>query len=166
MVRALSLGAVLAALWLLLSGHLELMFLVFGAISVALAVAFAQRMDAIDREGHPIHFGRAAFLYWPWLFWEIVKSSIDVARLILNPRLPISPNVVRLATSQMSEVGRVVYANSITLTPGTVTIGIENGTFEVHAITRGMAESLMEGEMDRRVAAVEPPEQRTAGSAS
>jgi multicomponent Na+:H+ antiporter subunit E len=150
----------LAALWLLLSGHFEWLFLGFGVLSVAAAVFLARRMNAIDSEGFPMQMLRFVFLYWPWLAWEIGKSNIAVARLVLNPRLPISPTMIEVKATQRSDVGRVTYANSITLTPGTVTVAIEGDRFLVHALTRDMAADVESGGMDRRVTALE--EKRSA----
>jgi multicomponent Na+:H+ antiporter subunit E len=94
-------------------------------------------------------------VYWPWLLWEIVKANLEVARLILAPRMAISPTVIKVKASQPDELGQVIYANSITLTPGTVSIDVRDATIEVHAITREMAEGLQTGEMDRRVTQME-----------
>lgn len=154
MVHAISLAAVLAGLWVLLSGHFEPLLLGFGVLSCAVVVAISLRMDVVDREGHPIHLGRGALTYIPWLLVEIAKSNIDVARCILDPRLPISPRRIRVKVSQTSELGQVVYANSITLTPGTVSVVVEGGHIDVHALTAAGAESLAAGEMGRRVTAM------------
>ncbi|MEE8216319.1 MAG: Na+/H+ antiporter subunit E, partial [Acidiferrobacterales bacterium] len=129
-----------------------------GALSVLLVVTIALRMGVVDREGHPIHLSPKALLYWPWLAWEIVKSNVDVARRILSPTLPISPTVIRLKASQKSELGKVIYANSITLTPGTVSIDIDGDKIEVHALTREAAQALRTGDMDRRVTRFEGDE--------
>ena len=155
LIRAISLAAVLTALWLLLSGHMEPLLLGLGAVSVAFVVWIAHRMDVVDREGHPIHLTTRFLTYLPWLAWEIVKANIDVTRRVLDPRLPVGPTVFRVAASQKSELGHVIYANSITLTPGTVTIDIDGDVLVVHALTREAAEGVMTGEMDRRVSAVE-----------
>lgn len=155
MLRALSLGLTLAVLWLLLSGQFEPLFLSLGVLSVVAVVLIARRMEVIDPEGHPVHLARLIFSYWPWLVKEIIKSNIDVTRLVLNPRLPISPTVIAVKATQQSDVGRVTYANSITLTPGTVTIATEHDSFLVHALTRDMAAGVESGDMDRRVAALE-----------
>lgn len=155
MPHVISLAVVCYGLWLLLSGHYVPLLLSLGALSVAIVVIVALRMDVIDREGHPIHLTAKALLYWPWLLWEIVKANVDVTRRILAPRMPISPTVVRLRASQRSELGRVIYANSITLTPGTVSMDIERDTITVHALTREAAQALRSGEMDRRVRAFE-----------
>lgn len=158
MVHAISLALVLFALWLLLSGHYVPLLIGLGALSVLLVVTIALRMDVVDREGHPIHLSLKALLYWPWLAWEIVKSNVDVARRILSPTLPISPTVIRLKASQKSELGKVIYANSITLTPGTVSIDIDGDKIEVHALTREAAQALRTGDMDRRVTRFEGDE--------
>lgn len=155
MIRAISLGGVLFGLWLLLSGHYDPLLIGFGLFSCALVVAIAHRMDVVDREGHPIDLGFGAVTYWLWLLLEIAKSNIDVARRILDPSLPISPTVIRVKTSQKTELGRVIYANSITLTPGTVSVQLADGMIEVHSLTADGAASLEEGEMDRRVTAME-----------
>lgn len=155
MLQALSLGAVLYGLWLLLSGHYQPLLLGLGVASTIVVVLIARRMDLIDREGHPIHLSWRFLLYIPWLGWEIVKANIDIARVIVRPRMAIGPTVLRLKATQKSELGHVIYANSITLTPGTVTIGLEEGVLSVHALTREAAEGLKSGDMDRRVTAVE-----------
>lgn len=156
MLHAASVFLVLYAFWLLLSGLFTPFLLAAGAGCALAVLAFARRMDVIDHEGHPIHLGwRALFSYWPWLIKEIAKSSWDVSRRILDPRLPISPTLTRFRPSQISELGLVIHANSITLTPGTVAVEVEAGEFLVHALTREGAAGLAGSEMDRRVAALE-----------
>ena len=154
-VHAISLGVVLAVVWLLLSGHYEPLVLTLGLASCVAVVAITRRMDLIDHEGHPIHLTRRALIYWPWLAWEIVKANIDVAKRVLAPGLPISPTVVRLTASQKSDLGLVIYANSITLTPGTVSVDVDPGEILVHALSSDAAKELEGGEMDRRVSQVE-----------
>ena len=151
MIHSISLGAVLFAVWVLLSGHFDPLMLSFGLGSCALVVFVTTRMDVVDREGHPIDLTWGALIYWPWLFKEIILANIDVARRVLSPTLNISPTLVRLKASQRSDLGQVIYANSITLTPGTVSIDVANGEILVHAISLEGAEALIEGEMDRRV---------------
>ena len=112
-------------------------------------------MRVVDAEAHPIDIAGRLLLYVPWLLWAIVKANLDVARRILTFRLPISPRLIRVKASQKSDLGQVIYANSITLTPGTVSVDLQDGTILVHALTRECAEDLQEGEMDRRVAALE-----------
>ena len=150
-MHAFSAVLVLFGFWLLLSGFFEPFLMTAGAVSALGIVALARRMNVIDREGHPIHLGRSALTYWPWLFVEIAKSAWDVARIILNPRLPVSPTLVRTKASQKMTVGVVTYANSITLTPGTISVDVGRGEILVHALTREGAAGLQSGEMDRRV---------------
>jgi multicomponent Na+:H+ antiporter subunit E len=155
MVRAISLGVVLYAVWWLLSGHLDPLLLGLGAACSLLVVVIAWRMDVIDHEGHPVQLTWRILLYWPWLVWEIAKANLEVARIIVDPKLPISPEVIRVRASQKSELGQVIYANSITLTPGTVSVDVADNAIDVHCLTRELAAGLQQGEMDRRVARVE-----------
>ena len=151
----LSLFILLAAIWLLLSGYYTALLLSLGALSCALVAALCRRMGVIDPEGHPNHLFLGLLLYIPWLLWEICKSNIDIAWRILDPKLPIAPRVIRIKTSQKTHLGQVIYANSITLTPGTVSVEVEQGEITVHALTGETAAALLEGSMDRRVTRLE-----------
>ncbi len=155
MLRAISLGLVLFGIWLLISGIYTPLLISLGAVSCLAVVGIAHRMDVVDHEGHPIHLGWRALTYWMWLTVEIVKANIDVARRILDPKLPIDPAVVTVKASQDSELGHVIFANSITLTPGTVSMRVAENTILVHAIATDMAEDVQSGAMDRRVTAME-----------
>lgn len=156
MARSFSAVLALFLFWLLLSG-IYTSFLVISGMGSALAVVlFARRMDVIDHEGHPIHLGWWALVsYWPWLAGEIVKSAWDVTLRIVHPRLPISPTLVEFVPSQETDIGLVIHANSITLTPGTIAVEVEHGRFLVHALTREGAAGLAGSEMDRRCSALE-----------
>jgi multicomponent Na+:H+ antiporter subunit E len=154
--HAVSAFVVLYLFWLLLSGYFVAFLLAAGAGCAAAVVLLARRMDVIDREGHPIHLGARALLsYWPWLLKEIVKSGWDVSRRILDPRLPISPTLTRFKPSQMTDIGLVIHANSITLTPGTISVEVARDELLVHALTNDGAASLAGSEMDRRVTELE-----------
>lgn len=159
MLHAVSLAFTLSVLWLLLSGYFtEPLLLVLGLASVLLVVAMVHRMEVLDQEGHPVHLGARVLLYWPWLLKEIVLANIDVGKAILGFRGAVAaPTVFRVQASQMSELGRVIYANSITLTPGTVTIAVDGDRLTIHALTPGAVEGLEGGEMDRRVSRLEEP---------
>ena len=159
LLRAASVWVTLLVFWLLLSG-IYTAFLVAAGIGCALAVTLiARRMGLVDREGHPVHLSiRTFFWYWPWLVKEILKSAWQVACVILHPRLPISPRIVRFRPSQQSDLGLVIHANSITLTPGTICIEATREDFLVHALTaRGAAGATAGSDMDRRVARLESP---------
>ncbi len=150
----LSLFAFLFVVWLLFSGYFEPLLLTLGLLSCAFVVWIAVRQNVVDHEGHPVHLRPVRWLsYTVWLAGEIVKANIDVAARIWNPKLPISPTVVKVP-ADMNELGQVIYANSITLTPGTVSIDLDNNVITVHALTREGAEELSKGEMARRVQGV------------
>jgi multicomponent Na+:H+ antiporter subunit E len=152
-VRVASLAIALYAFWLLLSGHTDAFLLGAGAL-VAVAIAFAGRwFGYADREGHPVELILAGFRYWPWLLAEIAKSAFAVARIILTPSLPIAPRMVTLRAGPRTAVGMVTYANSITLTPGTITVDVDrhDRRLVVHALTAEGAAGLAAGVMDRRV---------------
>jgi multicomponent Na+:H+ antiporter subunit E len=158
MVRSISFFLTLAIFWLLLSGMFTPFLLAAGAGSALAVALIARRMDLLDHEGHPVQLAWGAVLsYWPWLLKEIVKSAWDVSRRILDPRLPIAPTLAEFAPSQKTDLGLVIHANSITLTPGTVAVEVAAGRFLVHALTREGAAGLAGSEMDRRCAALERP---------
>jgi multicomponent Na+:H+ antiporter subunit E len=147
----------LFAFWLVLSGHYEPLLLGFGVASTALVVVLARRMGVVDEEGLPFEVGGRFLLYLPWLMKEVFVANLRVARIILTPRLPISPILVRFRSSQRTDLGRVIFANSITLTPGTITTGVYGREVEVHSLTWVDVDGREEDEMDQRVAWVEGP---------
>ncbi len=153
-MRLVLISVTLYVYWLLLSGHYTPFLLMAGAVSSVAVVAFSGSKGITDEEGFPIERLPRALLYWPWLGWQMVLSALNVTRLILNPRLPISPTMVRVDALQASPVGLATYANSITLTPGTIAVEIsETGRcIWVHAITRENAAGFADDEMNRRVA--------------
>lgn len=147
----------LAVAWWLWSGHTEPLILVFGAASCAFALWFALRMEILDPESWPSGMALRFIAYVPWLLWQIAKANLHVARVIWSPGLPIRPRLVRVPTTQRSELGNAIYANSITLTPGTVSLDVRERSILVHALTDATREGLLSGEMDRRVTRVEGP---------
>ena len=151
MFHAISLFVALYLFWLLLSGFFTVFLLSAGAGSAFAVVWFARRMDLVDHEGHPIQLGPRILIYWLWLLKEIGKSAWDVSKIIVHPKLPISPTLVRFKPSQRTDVGLVVHANSITLTPGTITIEATSDEFLVHGLTHGNAAATVGSEMDRRI---------------
>jgi len=153
--HAVSLGVTLFIVWLLLSGFFQAFLITLGVASCLVIVYIALRMDVVDHEAHPIHLTMRIIGYWAWLLKEIWLAGIDVTKRVLLPNSPISPTLVQLKTTQKSELGKVVYANSITLTPGTFTIRVYDDQILVHALSQEGADGLAEGEMDRRVTAVE-----------
>jgi multicomponent Na+:H+ antiporter subunit E len=141
--------------WILLSGYFTT-FLLLAGVGCSLAVVLlARRMGILDIEGHPVTMLPRALPYTAWLVKEMVKSAWVVSKIILHPKLPISPTLVRFRPTQRTVVGLVTHANSITLTPGTITMQAEPDQFLVHALTREGAEGAASGEMDARVSTCE-----------
>lgn len=155
MLRAFGLGAILFAFWLSISGHYTPLVTSLGVLSCALVVWIAVRMDVVDQEGFPVHLGGRALVYIPWLLKEIFVANVRVAKIILSPGLPIDPVMVRYRGTQETDVGRALYGNSITLTPGTITTGIDGPYYEVHSLTWVEVEGDEEDEMSQRVTWVE-----------
>jgi multicomponent Na+:H+ antiporter subunit E len=155
-LRAFGLGTILFGFWLALSGHFDSPLLLgFGVGSCVLVVYLSVRMDVVDHEGVPYHvFGRI-LAYIPWLMKEIFVANVEVARVILSPTPRISPRIVVFHGSQETDLGRVVYANSITLTPGTITTGVEGNEFQIHALRAADLETDEEQQMDIRCTWVE-----------
>jgi len=153
-MRLVLISVTLFGYWLLLSGHYDARLVISGAVLSVLVVAFCLFKGITDEEGFPIEKLPRALIYWPWLAWQMVLSALNVTRLILHPRLPISPTMVKVDALQKTAVGITTYANSITLTPGTISVEVsEQGkAIWVHAITRENAEGFSDDEMNRQVA--------------
>lgn len=145
----------LFVIWLLLSGHYTPLLLVFGVLSTLFVVYLATRAEVVDHEVVLVLLKRRALLYWLWLGGQIIKSNIDVTRRILDPKLRISPDLIRVKATQRTDLGRVTYANSITLVPGTVAISVAEDEIIVHALTREVAAELQRGEMNDRITDME-----------
>lgn len=160
MLRYASLGSSLFLLWLLLSGHFEPLLLSFGIGSCALVAYIAWRMDAVDRAGFAILLSVRLVPYVIWLVGEIFRANVRVARIILTPRLPISPIVVPFQAHQKTDLCKVIYANSITLTPGTITTGVEGDMLRIHALTWKDIDGREEDKMNQMICALEAPEDR------
>ena len=135
----------------MLSGHTSPLLLSLGLLSVTAVVACASRLEVLDDESVPVHLLPGLIRYVPWLIGQVIRSNLDVARRIVSPELPIHPSVIKVDATHHTEVGRVTYANSITLTPGTISLDVSAETIEVHALTEDAANDLMSGEMARRV---------------
>lgn len=154
-MRYVSMAGLLFAFWLALSGHYTPMLITAGAVCSVACVFAAIRMRSADPEGHPIELFWGAITYFPWLFVEIAKSGWSVTKVILHPSLPISPTMTVVRASQKTPAGMATYANSITLTPGTITVEVNGNEFTVHAMVRDGALDVEDGRMDRRVSRFE-----------
>ena len=150
MTYVIGLATALTLLWLGLSGMLEPLMLVLGFISVAISVALASRLGLIDREASPYHRILAFVRYTPWLIMEILKANVTVLKAILSPTLDIHPTLVKVRSTCRSDLAKVIFANSITLTPGTVTIRVDDDSMLVHGLYEDGAQPEAFEEMDRR----------------
>lgn len=139
--------------WLLLSGHYSALLLTLGALAVALVMWFVRRMDQVDGDRVRLRAGRELAGYLLWLGWSVIRSNIDVARRVWTPSLPIRPTWGRLDIRVDTPMQKTLYANSITLTPGTLTAEVGDDYFLVHALSEEGLEELRGGEMERRVLA-------------
>lgn len=156
MKHNIGLAALLALVWLLNSGHYDGLFFLFGAFSVILVAYISHRMDIVDHETAPVHLTIKLASYYAWLFKAIVLANLDVIGRIWRPHLGISPGTAWIETRQETDMGKVIYANSVTLTPGTVTLDIRDNKLRIHSLTAQGLESLRDGDMDRRIAKLEP----------
>ncbi len=144
----------LATAWLLWSGIYKPLLLAFGTASCLLTFWLVKRMGYFDNELFALHFSLRLLRYWWWLGGQIIRSSIDVARIVLDPKLPISPRIFEVEAGSSRPFDHVILGNSITLTPGTLSIDVHKGVIVVHALTEQGAEELLEGEMNRRVSEI------------
>jgi multicomponent Na+:H+ antiporter subunit E len=155
-VRGVVLLALMAAVWSVWSGMFKPFFLVAGALSCVATLVLVARMRVVDREGQPVHLKLRAPLYWLWLLKEMVQSSLRVAYLTLAPSLPINPSFGWVKSSLSDDIAHTIYANSITLTPGTVATDVEKLSGDVaqiyiHALEKASLDDLAEGRMERHV---------------
>lgn len=155
MRHVLALSAMLSAFWLVNSGHYTPLLLFFMVASVLFVAFLCYRMDVVDGESQPLDLTFTIPGYWLWLIREVVLANIAVARCVWIGRESINPQVIKVTAHQKTDIGIVIYANSITLTPGTVSIDLEDNIITVHALTEDSARDLQTGEMDRRVCLVE-----------
>ena len=153
--RFLALFILLFSFWLLLSTFLDWFHLFFGLLSTALVTLFTYDMVFVneDRGNNIKKLFRFAF-YLPWILYQIILANVDVAKRVLDPKLPIDPGMITFESFLKTDLSRTTLANSITLTPGTVTIDIDDDTFLIHAIAKEPADDLLEGTMERKVAHV------------
>ncbi|HEX2138077.1 MAG TPA: Na+/H+ antiporter subunit E [Woeseiaceae bacterium] len=147
-------AVVFAAAWLLWSGHFTPLLLFFGVVSVLLALWLAARIGFLDLEAYAFHLAPRLPRYWLWLLKEIAKANVTVAKIVLSRRMPISPTVISVDASELAPVTQVLLANSITLTPGTVSIDVDRGVIEVHCLTVESARDLKSGDMLRHAGKV------------
>ncbi|MDX1625833.1 MAG: Na+/H+ antiporter subunit E [Wenzhouxiangellaceae bacterium] len=149
-----SLGLLLAALWLGISGVYKPLLFALGAASVVFVVWISRRMDVVGVEHNPVLFSWRLPVYWVWLVGQIVIANVQVAAAALAPGR-LKPRILEVPVRLDSAVGKVTYANSITLTPGTVTLLLERHYAHVHALLDVSAKGLESGDMHRKASWLE-----------
>jgi multicomponent Na+:H+ antiporter subunit E len=160
-MRTAGLIVILSAFWLLLSGRIGLQYLLFMAFSVGIVILmnperpFGSRAPGLPSGGRELVRSSGAFVrYLVWLLRAVVVANLDVARRILDPRMPIRPKLMVFRTELQSDVAQVMVANTITLTPGTVTVDLQDGTYLVHALHPDTADAVVSGELQNTVAPI------------
>lgn len=148
-------ACILFLYWFLLSGHTGVLLLTLGLASVILVVWLVRRMDRNDNTPFRMLFKIEFFSYLGWLIWQVILTNIDVARRIWDPSLPIKPACRKIKVSINDPLIKTIYANSITLTPGTVTTEVGDDYFMVHALNAESLDELEEGEMEARLSRLE-----------
>jgi len=163
LLHAVGLFAVLFGTWVILSGHFNPFLMIAGGVCAALTVYITIRMELHSKRRDYIGPVWRLPFYWLWLAGQILVWSVIISRKVLAPQLNIDPVFDRVPCTQKSDLWRVLYVNSITLTPGTISTDLQDGEVEVHALTQAAMEDLKTGAMDERVNAAEgsktPPEE-------
>ncbi len=154
-MRYLKLGVILAGFWFLLSGHTSALLLSLGLASCTLVVWMIVRMDRHDQAPPMMIFSFEFLRYVAWLLWQVLRSNFDVARRIWDPALPIQPAWRKIEVQLQQPLTKTIYANSITLTPGTVTTKVGKGYFIVHALNADSIDELQAGAMQARLQRLE-----------
>ncbi len=152
-IVAVVLGLVLAVEWILLSGRTtDTLTLTLGGASIIVVLILVKRLGILDPETAPQSRLPAYLRYWNWLGGEIVKANVAVTRIVMRSDLDVTPRVVRVRGRARTPMGRAVFANSVTLTPGTVTVAVEGDDMVVHALTADFVDE--QGFEEMRVRAV------------
>lgn len=147
-------SVVLTIFWLLLSGFIEPLLLSFGALSVVVVLFILKRMDKVENEPRQISTSLRLIRYMPWLIGQIFSSGFHVTKLIWGSPDKVSPAIAKINAKDVPVSNRVLYANSITLTPGTLSVDLEEGEVTVHALQKSSIEELEEGHMEKRITAI------------
>ena len=146
----LILALAMTAFWLSMSGYFTGMLLTLGVISIVLTLWLCKRMDILDGETAPYLYMPLALNYFVWLGKEIYKANIAVIKAVMGPDMNISPTLVRVPLNRNTDIGTTMFANSITLTPGTVSVEIDDDSILVHALVADMAVAEDFSEMGER----------------
>ena len=143
---------ILATTWWVLSGYTKPILLTLGAISIGLVVLMGSRMRILDRETAPYLTIPQTLAYFGWLFVEIIKANVQVVKAVMAPDLEVSPKLVKIPADGKTDLAKTMFANSITLTPGTVSVDLAEDHILVHALLEEMSDPGDFGEMSERSA--------------
>jgi len=146
---------ILFSLWILLSGKFDLFHLSLGIISCIIVTVISGDLLFPEPATKGLLRSWLRFLrYVPWLLYQIILANLHILYVVLHPRMMdlIDPQIIKFQSKLTKELSLVTFANSITLTPGTITVYVSmDGDFHVHSIDRKSAEPLP-GEMESRIA--------------
>lgn len=151
-------ACILFLFWILLSGHFSALLLTLGLASIILVIWLVYRMDHNDKAPARVLISVGMLSYLGWLFWQVILDNINVARRIWSPSLPIKPAYRKINVSLKDPLIKTIYANSITLTPGTVTTEVGEDYFIVHALNAESLDALESGDMEKRLKRLEQPQ--------
>ncbi len=142
--------------WILLSGEFTFILITSGIVA-SLIVAYLSHDIFIGKPDIKVETRRVfKFIkYLPWLVWKVILANFEIAYLVLHPKMPIDPQIIRFETGLKTDLGIVTLANSITLTPGTITVEANKEEFVIHAIWQKSVEGIIDGEMLRKVKEIE-----------
>ena len=147
-------AVLLALFWLLLSGIYQPLIIGFGVISVVIVVFLLMRMDDADEEKKRAASGIRMVRYIAWLIGQIISSSIHVTKLVWSNPKNLSPSLAKVSVKEVPEKVRVLYANPITLTPGTLSVDLVDDEITVHALQKESIKELQEGEMENKITGI------------
>lgn len=145
-------GLLLFILWVLFSAKFDAFHLGTGVATVLILLWMQASLPALRDEPESFPKFLPVLLYVPWILTQMVLSAIVVAKIILLKPQSVEPVLLTFHCRQPSALQQVLFANSITLTPGTLTIEMEKEVYFVHALTRATADDLLDGKMARRIA--------------
>ncbi|BDX05249.1 Na+/H+ antiporter subunit E [Planctobacterium marinum] len=151
MRHTLSFTVTLMVFWLLLSGHITSLMLSLEVISVVSVILLVHRLGMFDQETHPTNLILKLPKFLSWLIADLIMSNLQVVKLIWQPKPQLSPALLTVNMHQPGDMERVIYANSITVTPGTLTVDLQNDTITVHTLTEDMSTTIRSGERDHKV---------------
>lgn len=147
-------AVLLSVFWCLLSGYFQPLLLAFGLVSVAIVLVVLKRMDDVDQAPKQVRSGHRMFRYTIWLVGQIFSSSAHVTKLVWGNPDKVSPALAKIPVTNIPVGNRVLYANSITLTPGTLSVDLEEDSVTVHALQKSSIDELEQGSMERKITGI------------